>query len=44
MANYDAGILVAVNRGKELDGDMYVFSKAKGKHPLFLCTEAELAS
>lgn len=42
MANHAPVILVAGNHGKELDGDLYVFSKAKGKHPLFLCTEPEL--
>ena len=42
MANHAPVILVAGNHGKELDGDLYVFSKAKGKHPLFLCTEPKL--
>lgn len=42
MANHAPVILVAGNHGKELDGDLYVFSKAKGKHHLFLCTEPEL--
>src|SRR5579862_942514 len=42
MANHAPVILVAGNHGKELDGDLYVFSKAKGKHTLFLCTEPEL--
>ncbi|MHB8655581.1 MAG: metallophosphoesterase family protein [Terriglobia bacterium] len=42
MANHAPVILAAGNHGKELEGDLYVFSKAKGKHPLVLCTEPEL--
>ncbi len=42
MANHSPVILVAGNHGKELDGDLYVFSRAKGKYPVCLCTEPEL--
>ncbi len=42
MANHAPVILVAGNHGKELDGDLYVFSRAKGKYPVRLCTEPEL--
>ena len=34
-------ILVAGNHGAELEGDLYVFARAKGKHPIYLCTEPE---
>jgi len=42
MANHAPVILVAGNHGKELDGDLYVFSRAKGKYPVCVCTEPEL--
>ncbi len=42
MANHAPVILVAGNHGKELDGDLYVFSKAKGKYPMLLFTEPEV--
>jgi hypothetical protein len=35
-------IVVAGNHGKELSGDLYVYSKAKGRYPIRLCTEPEL--
>jgi DNA repair exonuclease SbcCD nuclease subunit len=41
MANHAPVILVAGNHGAELEGDLYVFSRAKGKHPIYLCTEPE---
>jgi exonuclease SbcD len=41
MANHAPVILVAGNHGAELEGDLYVFGRAKGKHPLYLCTEPE---
>jgi DNA repair exonuclease SbcCD nuclease subunit len=41
MANHAPVILVAGNHGAELDGDLYVFGRAKGKHPIYLCTEPE---
>ena len=41
MANHAPVILVAGNHGAELEGDLYVFGRAKGKHPIFLCTEPE---
>jgi DNA repair exonuclease SbcCD nuclease subunit len=39
MANHAPVILVAGNHGAELEGDLYVFGRAKGKHPIYLCTE-----
>ena len=33
MANHAPVILVAGNHGAELEGDLYVFGRAKGKHP-----------
>jgi DNA repair exonuclease SbcCD nuclease subunit len=42
MANHAPVILVAGNHGAELEGDLYVFGRAKGKHPIYLCTEPEL--
>jgi DNA repair exonuclease SbcCD nuclease subunit len=41
MANHAPVILVAGNHGAELEGDLYVFGRAKGKHPIHLCTEPE---
>jgi DNA repair exonuclease SbcCD nuclease subunit len=41
MANHAPVILVAGNHGAELEGDLYVFGRAKGKHPINLCTEPE---
>jgi|SRR5271157_3010260 len=41
MADHAPVILVARNHGAELEGDLYVFGRAKGKHPIYLCTEPE---
>ncbi len=41
MANHAPVILVAGNHGAELEGDLYVFARARGKHPIHLCTEPE---
>lgn len=41
MAIHAPVILVAGNHGRELDGDLYVYAKAKGKCPIYLCTEPE---
>jgi DNA repair exonuclease SbcCD nuclease subunit len=41
MANHAPVILVAGNHGAELEGDLYGFGRAKGKHPIYLCTEPE---
>jgi DNA repair exonuclease SbcCD nuclease subunit len=41
MANHAPVILVAGNHGAELEGDLYVFCRAKGKHPIYLCTEPQ---
>jgi DNA repair exonuclease SbcCD nuclease subunit len=41
MASHAPTILVAGNHGAELEGDLYVLAKAKGFHPIFLCTEPE---
>jgi exonuclease SbcD len=41
MANHAPVILVAGNHGAELEGDLYVFGRAKGKHPIYLCTKPE---
>jgi DNA repair exonuclease SbcCD nuclease subunit len=41
MANHAPVILVAGNHGKELDGDLHVFVRAKANHPIHLCTEPE---
>jgi DNA repair exonuclease SbcCD nuclease subunit len=41
MPNHAPVILVAGNHGAELEGDLYVFGRAKGKHPIYLCTEPE---
>jgi len=42
MANHAPVILVAGNHGAELEGDLYVFGRARGKHPIYLCTDPEL--
>jgi len=41
MANRAPVLLVAGNHGAELEDDLYVLAKAKGTHPLFLCTEPD---
>jgi predicted MPP superfamily phosphohydrolase len=41
MANHAPVILVGGNHGAELEGDLYVFGRAKGKHPIYLFTEPE---
>ena len=41
MANHAPVILIAGNHGAELEGDLYVFGRAKGKHPIYLCTEPQ---
>ena len=41
MANHAPVILVGGNHGAELEGDLYVFGRAKGKHPIYLCIEPE---
>jgi hypothetical protein len=41
MANHAPVILVAGNHGAELEGDLFLFGRAKGKHPVYLCTEPE---
>ena len=41
MANHAPVLLVAGNHGAELDDDLYVLAKAKGTHPIYLCTEPE---
>ena len=41
MANHAPIMLVAGNHGAELDGDLYVYAKAKGEFPIYLCTEPE---
>lgn len=42
MADHAPVIVTAGNHGRELTGDLYVYSRAKGKHPIQLCTEPEL--
>ena len=42
MGNHAPVILVAGNHGKELDGDLHVFARAKVSHAIYLCTEPEL--
>jgi DNA repair exonuclease SbcCD nuclease subunit len=39
MAKHAPVILVAGNHGAELEGDLYVFARARGNHPIYLCTE-----
>jgi len=41
MANHAPVLLTAGNHGAELTGDLYVYAKAKGKFPVYLCTEPE---
>jgi predicted MPP superfamily phosphohydrolase len=41
MGNHAPVILVAGNHGKELDGDLHVFVRAKASHLVYLCTEPE---
>ncbi len=41
MANHAPVLLVAGNHGAELEDDLYVLAKAKGIHPIVLCTEPE---
>jgi DNA repair exonuclease SbcCD nuclease subunit len=41
MADHAPVIVTAGNHGKELEGDLYVYSRAKGKNPIYLCTEPE---
>jgi len=41
MAIHAPVVLVAGNHGAELSGDLYVYAKAKGKFPVYLCTEPE---
>jgi DNA repair exonuclease SbcCD nuclease subunit len=41
MANHAPVVLVAGNHGAELTGDLYVYARAKGKFPVYLCTEPE---
>jgi len=41
MANHAPVILVAGNHGAELEGDLYVFGRARGKHAIYLCTDPE---
>jgi DNA repair exonuclease SbcCD nuclease subunit len=42
MANHGPVILVAGNHGAELEGDLYAFARAKGKHSIHLCTDPSL--
>jgi DNA repair exonuclease SbcCD nuclease subunit len=37
MADHAPVIVVAGNHGAELDGDLYVYSRAKGQCPIYLC-------
>lgn len=41
MANNAPVILIAGNHGAELEGDLYVFGRARGKYQIYLCTEPE---
>jgi hypothetical protein len=41
MGNHAPVILVAGNHGKELDGDLHVFARAKASYAVHLCTEPE---
>ncbi|MCL4393317.1 MAG: metallophosphoesterase [Chloroflexi bacterium] len=41
MADHAPVIVTAGNHGRELTGDLYVYSRAKGKHAIRLCTEPE---
>jgi DNA repair exonuclease SbcCD nuclease subunit len=42
MADHAPVIVTAGNHGRELTGDLYVYSRAKAKHPVRLCTEPEM--
>ena len=42
MADHAPVIVTAGNHGRELTGDLYVYSRAKGRHPIQLCTEPEV--
>jgi DNA repair exonuclease SbcCD nuclease subunit len=42
MATHAPVILVAGNHGAELEGDLYVFAKVRGKHPIYLCTDPDV--
>lgn len=39
MADHAPVVLVAGNHGAELEGDLYVYARARGKHPIYLCIE-----
>ena len=41
MANHSPVILATGNHAAELEGDLYVFGRAKGKHPIYLCIEPQ---
>jgi len=41
MANHAPVVLTAGNHGAELNGDLYVYAKARSKFPIYLCTEPE---
>jgi DNA repair exonuclease SbcCD nuclease subunit len=41
MANHAPVILVAGNHGAELEGDLYVLARARGKYPIYLCTDPD---
>jgi DNA repair exonuclease SbcCD nuclease subunit len=41
MANHAPVLLTAGNHGAELTGDLYVYARAKGMFPVYLCTEPE---
>jgi DNA repair exonuclease SbcCD nuclease subunit len=41
MANHAPVLLVAGNHGAELEGDLYVYARARGKHPIYLCIKPE---
>jgi len=41
MASHAPVLLVAGNHGAELEGDLYVYARARGTHPIYLCIEPE---
>jgi DNA repair exonuclease SbcCD nuclease subunit len=41
MANHAPVVLVAGNHGAELEGDLYVYARARSKHAIYLCIEPE---
>jgi DNA repair exonuclease SbcCD nuclease subunit len=41
MANHAPVLLTAGNHGAELAGDLYVYARAKGMFPVYLCTDPE---